>query len=159
MDGMTSSQRLALSLAAAALLIGGFFVAQGSDEDTVTTAPGTPAVTSATAPDPASAPTGSTAPTTAAPPKPAEPAVPLVVVRGGRPVDGVKDLTFKKGEKARFAVRSDVADEIHLHGYDLKKDVSAGGTVTFSFTAKIDGIFEVELENAGVQIASLKVTP
>ncbi len=46
----------------------------------------------------------------------------------------------------RFRVESDVADEIHVHGYDLKKDVPAGGSVSFSFPASIEGVFEVELE-------------
>ena len=41
---------------------------------------------------------------------------------------------------------SDVADEIHVHGYDLKKDVPAGGSVRFSFPASIEGVFEIELE-------------
>jgi hypothetical protein len=59
----------------------------------------------------------------------------------------------------RLRVVSDVADEIHLHGYDLKKDVPAGGSVTFSFTADIEGVFEVELEGRGEQIAQLTVRP
>jgi hypothetical protein len=52
-----------------------------------------------------------------------------------------------------------VADEIHVHGYDLKKDVPKGGSVQFNFKASIEGRFEVELENAGTQIANLEVTP
>jgi hypothetical protein len=59
----------------------------------------------------------------------------------------------------RFKVTSDVADEIHVHGYDVHKDVEAGGSVTFDFPGKIDGRFVVELENAGEQIAQLEVTP
>jgi hypothetical protein len=46
-----------------------------------------------------------------------------------------------------------------VHGYDLMKDVTAGGSVSFSFTASIEGRFEVELENAGTQIAELQVDP
>ena len=54
---------------------------------------------------------------------------------------------------------SDVADEIHIHGYDLHKDVIKGGTVSFDFVAKMDGGFVVELESRSKQIASLKVLP
>lgn len=82
-----------------------------------------------------------------------------VVVSGGNPSGGIKKLQFKKGERARFRIRSDVADEIHVHGYDLMKDVPAGGTVTFDFQAKIDGRFIVELEGRGEQIAQLEVVP
>src|SRR5947208_1444128 len=82
-----------------------------------------------------------------------------IVVKGGKPVGGVKDITVKKGDPVRFTVNSDVADEIHVHGYDFHKDVKAGGKVSFSFPAKIDGEFVIELESRGEQIASLVVNP
>jgi len=80
-------------------------------------------------------------------------------VRNAKPVGGVRTVTFKKGGRVRFSVTSDVADEIHVHGYDLHKDVVKGGTVSFNFPAKIDGIFVVELESRSEQIASLHVQP
>ena len=85
--------------------------------------------------------------------------MPTVVVRGGKPVGGIKKLKFAKGDQVAFRVRSDVADEIHVHGYDFKRDVPKGGTAAFSFRGTIDGIFVVELEGRGEQIASLEVTP
>jgi hypothetical protein len=94
-------------------------------------------------------PSGSTAP----------PAVKTVRVVGGKPQGGLQTLTFRKGDRIRLRVVSDVADEIHVHGYDLKKDVPKGGSVEFSFPARIEGVFEIELENAGVQIANLEVRP
>jgi hypothetical protein len=92
-------------------------------------------------------------------PAPAQPAVRTIRVVGGQPQGGVRTLKFKKGDRIRFKVVSDVADEVHVHGYDVKKDVTAGGSVTFSFTATIEGRLEVELENAHTQIAQLEVTP
>ena len=53
-----------------------------------------------------------------------------VVVRGGQPVGGVQELTFENGGRIRFIVESNVADEVHLHGYDIAKDVDAGGDVS-----------------------------
>jgi hypothetical protein len=82
-----------------------------------------------------------------------------ISVKGGKPVGGIADITVSKGDRVRFAVTSDVADEVHVHGYDFMKDVAAGGTVRFDFSAKIDGSFEIELENRQEQIASLKVEP
>jgi len=90
---------------------------------------------------------------------PAVPASQTINVVNGQPQGGVKTVTFKKGDQAVLKVNSDTADEIHVHGYDLKKDVEKGGSVTFSFKATIDGRFEVELEDAGTQIANLEVTP
>jgi hypothetical protein len=82
-----------------------------------------------------------------------------IEVKGGMPVGGIRDITVSKGDRVRFSVSSDVADEIHVHGYDFMRDVPAGGTVRFDFPAKIDGSFEIELEKRKEQIASLKVEP
>lgn len=86
-------------------------------------------------------------------------ATPTIVVKNGEPVGGVQELEYSAGDQIRFEVDSDVADEIHVHGYDLMKDVPAGGSVTFSFPAEIEGIFEVELEDRKEQIAELRVNP
>jgi hypothetical protein len=93
------------------------------------------------------------------PSKPAPPPVVQVVVKGGKPVGGIKEIDVNKGDRVRFAVNSDVSDEIHVHGYDFMKDVKAGGSVSFSFPAKIDGEFVIELEGRGEQIAKLVVNP
>ena len=71
----------------------------------------------------------------------------------------VAQLRFTEGQTIRFRVRADMTDHVHVHGYDLMKDVEPGETVTFSFPATITGIFEVELEDAGEEIARLRVDP
>jgi hypothetical protein len=126
----------------AAVVIGG----GGDDDDTGTravTAPpaaATPAVTDSSAP----------------PPKPREETIRIV---GGQPRGGVHRLEYEKGDEVVLEVRSDTADEIHIHGYDLSKDVAAGGRVRFRFEAKIDGQFEIEMEHAGREIAALVINP
>ena len=82
-----------------------------------------------------------------------------VVVRDAKPVGGVKDVTFKKGGTVDLTVKSDTADEVHFHGYDVHKDVAKGGTVHFEFPAKIDGKFVVELEDHKQAIANVTVEP
>jgi hypothetical protein len=89
--------------------------------------------------------------------KPANP-VTVINVVNGKPQGGVKKIQVKKNDPVRFKVNSDVADEIHVHGYDFHKDVEKGGSVSFNFPAKIGGIFDIELESRGEQIASLEVT-
>jgi len=84
---------------------------------------------------------------------------PTVRVVDAKPQGGVQKLTFKQGGTVKFTVVSDTADEIHVHGYDVHKDVAKGGTVTFDFPAKLGGRFVVELEGKGEQIAQLDVTP
>ena len=91
--------------------------------------------------------------------KPAEPEVERIVVVNGKPQGGVQKLSYKNGDRIQFIVESDVSDEVHVHGYDVAKDVPADGSVRFSFPARIEGVFEVELEGRKEQIAELRVSP
>ena len=89
----------------------------------------------------------------------AKPTVVSIVVVNAAPKGGIVRQTLSEGDHVVLVVRSDVADEIHLHGYDKSTDVTAGGTARLPFTATIPGRFEVELESRGVQIADLTVNP
>jgi heme/copper-type cytochrome/quinol oxidase subunit 2 len=130
--------RAAIVVAAIAAVVVLFIVFTGGDDDNDSSSSTATSTTATTAP---------------------KPAVQAIVVSGGKPVGGVKRLSYNNGDQVRFSVQSDVADEIHVHGYDLKKDVPAGGTVSFSFPANIEGVFEIELEEHKEQIAELRVSP
>ena len=90
---------------------------------------------------------------------PPKPEVETIAVRNGAPVGGVAELVFDAGDQVRFRVSSNVADEVHVHGYDVSEEVPAGGSATFSFPADIEGIFEVELHESEEQIAELRIEP
>ena len=158
--GLSNLQRLAIVVGAIVVLVVAYVVFSGGGDDGKKAA-SQPAATGASstqstdtsATDTSGTDTSGT--TTAAPP----PAPPTVRVVGAKPQGGVKKLTFSKGDTIRFRVVSDTADEIHVHGYDLMKDVPKGGSVTFSFKGSIDGRFVVELEGHGEQIAELDVQP
>lgn len=83
----------------------------------------------------------------------------IEVGKDGKPVGGVAEITVNKGDEVSFEVKSAIAEEVHVHGYDLMKDVPAGGTVSFEFPAEIEGIFEAELEGRAEQILELRVEP
>jgi hypothetical protein len=85
--------------------------------------------------------------------------VTTIVIKHGKPVGGIAQLTYNEGEEVRFKVDSDVSDEVHMHGYDIMKDVKAGGSVSFDFAATIEGVFEAELEDRKEQILELTVNP
>ena len=113
-----------------------------------------------------SEPTGTTTPANTGtgkertkPAQPPSPPVANVQVRNGKPVGGVRKLEFSKGETVDFFVTSDVADHVHLHGYDVMEDVGPGQPASFNVKAGITGIFEAELEDRGVQIISVRVNP
>ena len=59
----------------------------------------------------------------------------------------------------RFRVRHDEAEEVHIHGYDIKQELVANETANVSFDASIPGIFEIELEHSGTPLGRLKVEP
>ena len=79
------------------------------------------------------------------------------MVVNGAPKGGIVRETVDKGDRVVLVVRSDVADEIHLHGYDIMRDVAPGKPARLPFKATIPGRFEVELEGRGVQIADITV--
>jgi hypothetical protein len=81
------------------------------------------------------------------------------VVRNGRPVGGVRKIQVRRGQRVRFAVTSDAGAEVHVHGYEIKRKVRPGGSTSFGFPARIEGVFEIELHPQHVQIGQLRVTP
>ena len=88
-------------------------------------------------------------------PTPTATAKPPPLLQAGKPTA----LTYQQGDTVRFRVRSDTAEEVHIHGYDIKKDLEPNKTETVSFKATITGIFEIEFEGSATQIAELKVEP
>jgi cytoskeletal protein CcmA (bactofilin family) len=61
------------------------------------------------------------------------------------------------GEQVVLRVSSDVAEEVHVHGYDLEGAIPAGGSVDIPLTASIPGVFEVELHDSGKVLFQLRV--
>jgi heme/copper-type cytochrome/quinol oxidase subunit 2 len=61
------------------------------------------------------------------------------------------------GEQVVLRIASDVAEEVHVHGYDLQAAVPAGGSVDIPLTAAIPGVFEVELHDSGKVLFQLRV--
>jgi FtsP/CotA-like multicopper oxidase with cupredoxin domain len=82
-----------------------------------------------------------------------------IEVKDAKPVGGVKTLTYKKGDTIDITVKSDTADEVHFHGYDVAKDVDAGGSVRFDMPATIEGEFIMELEEHKQTLVNVKVEP
>lgn len=82
-----------------------------------------------------------------------------IVVRQGVPLGGTHLLTYRQGALINLTVRSDVADEVHFHGYDIHKDISPGHPVHFLIRATIQGSYPVELEQHGETLAQVTVEP
>jgi hypothetical protein len=144
-------RRLSAALTGAVVLTAGFALAScGSDED----ASGTTETTSQT-----TLTTTTTATTTQSPPPPPRPTEIRVRVVNGVPESGIVRETVDKGDRLALIVTSDVADHVHVHGYDLFRDLVPGRRARIAFRARLAGRFVVELEDRHAQIAELTVDP
>lgn len=94
--------------------------------------------------------------TMAAAPKPQTIAI---VVKNGRPQGGIQRPKIDKGTKIVLVVRSDVGEEVHVHGYDVERELTPGKPLRIPITANIPGRFEVELHHPDVLLAVLQVQP
>jgi hypothetical protein len=155
---MTRNQRIGLVVAALAVAVLAFVIAQpGDDEDDSQPASTTQAATETTG---AETETGETATT----PEPPPPEVTRIQIEGGAVVGGVKTIEAEKDELVRIVVTADAPDEIHLHGYDIEREAAPGSPARFRFKANVEGSFEIEshtAEHAGNEplIARLNVGP
>ena len=123
-----------------------------STNDAVTTTE-----TTATAPT-TTADTTTTTETTQTPPA-SEAKVIMVNVVKGVPKGGIQRPTVDKGDKVVLVVRTDSGEAVHLHGYNIEKDVVPGQAVRMPFTANIAGRFEVELHPTDALLAVVEVKP
>lgn len=73
------------------------------------------------------------------------------VERGGR-------TAVELGDTVTIRITSDMDDHIHLHGYDVLVDVTAGEPAELTFEATIPGVFEVELEDSRIQLLELEIS-
>jgi FtsP/CotA-like multicopper oxidase with cupredoxin domain len=95
--------------------------------------------------------------TTEPPPGPTE--VRIRVVNGGPAGGTIVRETVDKGDRVVVIVTSDVSDHVHVHGYDVVRDVTPGKRARIAFRARLPGRFVIELEDRHAQIAELTVNP
>jgi hypothetical protein len=62
------------------------------------------------------------------------------------------------GSTLAIIVESDVADHVHVHGYDLFGEIEPGVPVEMVFVADVPGVFEVELEDSGTFLFEIQVS-
>ena len=61
------------------------------------------------------------------------------------------------GSSVVLTVTSEIVEELHVHGYDLRLDLSPDEPATIEFVADIPGVFEVELEGSHQPVLQLRV--
>jgi plastocyanin len=80
-----------------------------------------------------------------------------VQVAGGKVTGDTGRVPVPVGDHVTLTITSDVADEVHVHGYDLTTALTPGTPAELTFDATIPGVFEVELHEAGTVLLSLQV--
>jgi hypothetical protein len=113
------------------------FVALRDDDDHTTAPP--PVVT--TIPQPA--------------PRPQPPPALQILIPSN--TDALTRRTIPRGRQVVLVVSGAAGEEVHLHGYDVKRRIGSNGVARLPFRATIPGRFEVELEASHRQIADLTV--
>jgi pullulanase/glycogen debranching enzyme len=71
----------------------------------------------------------------------------------------VQKLKYTQGDEVRFQVRSPKADEVHVHGYNIERELKPNQPTTIAFKATINGIFDIEVHSTDTQIGQLTVEP
>ena len=74
-------------------------------------------------------------------------------------VERVRRIEVSRGRRVVLVATSASEDELHVHGYDLLREVGPGRPGRVSFRATIPGRFEVELESGHELVAQLVVRP
>jgi hypothetical protein len=161
---MNSGQRIAILVVAVIVLVGGFFLARGSDggdsEQTLSPAETVQNDGTETAEGTGGAEAPATTETTETAEQPPPPRVETVRIRGGQPASGeARTLQFESGDTVRLRFSSDAAAEVHIHGYDKTVAVPAGGSARTRFEANAEGVFEIEEHGTGALLAKLEVRP
>jgi hypothetical protein len=70
-----------------------------------------------------------------------------------------EEIEVREGDRVRLRVTSDEQMEIHLHGYDIEREVAPGEPATLSFEADLTGRFEIEDHESEEVLGVLIVQP
>ncbi len=68
-------------------------------------------------------------------------------------------IKVKKGNRVLIVVSSDEPEKVHLHGYEIERDITPSRPGRFAFTAKNEGAYELESHTTEKKLATLQVRP
>ncbi len=69
------------------------------------------------------------------------------------------EVSVTEGNHVNLQITSDHPIELHLHGYDLEKEVAPGEPAELAFDATITGRFAIEDHNTETELGVLLVQP
>jgi hypothetical protein len=81
----------------------------------------------------------------------------VVTVTQGTVTTTADRVRVARGQRVILRVTSDEADEVHLHGYELERELTPGKPTELAFTADQVGVFELETHESELVLLQLEV--
>ena len=69
------------------------------------------------------------------------------------------EVTVAEGDRVVLRINTDSPLEIHVHGYDIEREVEPGEPTELSFRARLTGRFEIENHETEEELGTLVVEP
>ena len=69
------------------------------------------------------------------------------------------DITATEGDRIVLRITTDSPLEVHLHGYDIERELEPGEPAELSFRADLTGRFEIENHETEEVLGTLVVRP
>ena len=70
-----------------------------------------------------------------------------------------EEVSAREGDRLTLSIESDEPVELHVHGYDIEREVEPGETAEISFEADLTGRFEIENHETEQGLGELQVRP
>lgn len=80
-----------------------------------------------------------------------------VTIANGKVTPPATTYNVSVGATVTITVTSDAAETVHVHGYEIEKDIVAGTKTVITFVADKTGRYEVETHVIEATIATLNV--
>lgn len=69
------------------------------------------------------------------------------------------DVTVTEGDRVVLRISTDSPLEVHVHGYDIEREVEPNEPARLSFEADLTGRFEIEVHETEEELGTLVVEP
>ena len=119
---------------------------------------GTPSGTASTAAPSTSDGVTTSSPGTSAPAAAADRTI-TISVQGKKVTPAPSRIEMRSGQTLRLVVTSDHDDELHAHGFDVERELTAGQATTVDLTGAAPGLYEVETHHPELRLLQVVVRP
>ena len=143
-----------LRYAGSVVLVAGLAACGGAASTSGTSSSGAGSSATSTASSSAPSPSGSSSASSSS--SPAQRTV-TVTVTGSRVTPAPRTVDLGVGETMTLTVTSDHADQLHVHGFDIEKELPAGTPVSVELTGESPGVYEVETHHPELRLLKIAV--